>query len=407
MFFSFTAVETFIIIIAAFSVIYWITPKKHSWLPFVLITVALAWLAYNLVPDTTDDISRYFWVWKQAHEGGWDAMKYFIDEDQFDFKTFRMSAYYIYALSKLNSEHWIPCITMGIVYGSGFYCIYKMSTRFEVNKWHTYLGSMFFLSTYWFYDTCSGLRNGLAFAIIFVSSYQLMVERKYKILCYAGFFVGALMHSAGIIPIVLVLLAEITLNTSGKFLNFALVFGIVGGAAGIRWLSTISDNSFIQGIAGKVDRFEAGGSLETGTMFRVNMTVLFVVLMLILYYSFYILNSDYTNELKRFYKCYSIITYFCIGALFSGLIFVRFARWILPLIGALMFMIGKRTEEEYIEKNTLRYCEYYSDLNVRVRVRTRSYVVFLYIAYMAVHMWYMCNGSSLIWAHFAWEWNSL
>lgn len=405
--FGFTALQTFLVIVCIFAVVYWITPKKLSWFPFLLITVLFAWLAYNIVPDVTDDMSRYFWVWQKAHEGGWDAMKYFIDEDQFDFKTFRVSAYYIYAISKLNSEHWIPCITMGIVYGSGFYCIYKMSKRFEVNKWHTFLGSMFFLSTYWYYDTCSGLRNGLAFSVAFVCSYQLMVERKHKLLCFAGFVLAALTHSAGIIPIVLILLAELTLNTSGKFLNFMLVFGIIGGAVGIRWLDSISDNSFVQGIAGKVDRYEAGSLniFRTGTMFQVNIVVLLIVLFLTAYYSYYILHSEHTRELKRFYKCYSIIAFFCIGSLFSGLIFVRFARWILPLIGALMYMIGKSTEDEFIEKNTLVYCENFAPINVALRAKTRSLVTIIYVVFSAIHMWYLCNGSSLIWAHFDWEWN--
>lgn len=398
--FGLTALQMFLVIVAIFAVVYWITPKNFSWFPFLLITVLFAWLAFNIAPDPADDLSRYFKALTEMRNEGYDGLQRYINEDQFDFKTFRVAAYYVYLISKLPNNHWLPCITMFIVYSTGFYCIYKASKRFNVSKFYTFIGAMFFVCTYWYYDACSGTRNGLAFAVAFVCSYQLMVERKYKILCYIGFVLAALTHSSGIIPIVLVILAEITFNTSGKFLNFLLVFGILAGAAGIRFLAGISDNSFIQGLAGKVDRYEAGTSLETGTMFRVNMVVLFLVLMLILYMSYFILHCKYTKDLKRFYKYSSIISYFCVGAMFSGLIFVRFARWILPLIGALIYMIGMQMQENYIEEKSINYCKYYSPPNVSLRVKLKPIVTFLLVAFMAVHMWYMCNGSSLIWLHF-------
>ncbi|MDD6729157.1 MAG: EpsG family protein [Eubacteriales bacterium] len=406
---GFTALQTFLIFIALFAVIYWITPKKLSWLPFVLITIAFAWIGFNVVPDPADDLSRYFKALNEMRDGGYDTLQRYINENQFDFKTFRVAAYYVYFISKLPTNQWLPCITMFIVYGLGFYCIYKASKRFGISKTNTFLGAMFFICTYWYYDTCSGTRNGLAFAIAFACSYQLLVERKYKLLCYAGFVIASLTHSGGIIPVVLVILAEITFNTSGKFLNFLLVFGIIGGAAGIRWLASISDNSFIQGIAGKVDGREAAAIdfSSTGTMFRVNMVVLVVVIALILYFSYFILNCDYTSELKRFYKYSSIVAYFCVGALFSGLIFVRFVRWILPLVGGMIYMIGMQMENNYIDEKGISYCKYYSPSTVAIRVRFKPIVTFAFIAFMAVHLWYMCNGSSLIWMHFDFEWSYL
>ncbi len=404
--FGLTALQMFLVIVAIFVAVYWITPSKHSWFPLLLVTVLMAWLAFNIVPDSSDDLSRYFKVLDEMREEGYDGLQRYIEEDQFDFKIFRAAAYYVYFISKLPNDHWLPCITMFIVYGLGFYCIYKASKRFNTSKLNTFLGSMFFICTYWYFDTCSGTRNGLAFAVAFACSYQLLVERKFKILCYVGFVLAALTHSAGIIPVVLVIFTELTLNTSGKFLNFLLVFGIIAGAAGIRWLAGISDNSFIQGIAGKVDRYEASDLdiVNSGTMFQVNMVVLAIVLLLIFYFSYFILNSEYTKELKRFYKYSSIISFFCIGALFSGLIFVRFARWILPLVGGLIYMIGMQMQENYISEEGMSYCKFYSPPNVSFRVQIKQVVTFSYIVFMAVHMWYMCSGSSLIWLHFANEW---
>jgi hypothetical protein len=389
--FGLTALQMFLVIVAIFVVVYWITPSKNLWIPLLLITVLMGWLAFNLVPDSSDDLTRYFKALNEMRNEGYDGLQRYIQEDQFDFKTFRVAAYYVYFISKLPNNHWLPCITMFLVYGLGFYCLYKASKRFNINKLNLFLGAMFFICTYWYYDTCSGTRNGLSFAVAFACSYQLLVERKHKILCYLGFVLAALTHSAGIIPIVLVILAELTLNTSGKFLNFLLIFGILAGAVGIRWLASVNDSSFAQSLAGKVEGHEATSLNIFGesTMFKVNVVVLLVILLLIFYFSYFILNSNYTQSLKRFYKYSSIISFFCIGAIFSGLIFVRFARWILPLIGGLIYMIGMQMEEVYIEENTIAYCKYYSPTNVSFRVQIKSLVTVAYIAFIAVHMWYM------------------
>lgn len=404
--FGLTAVQMFLVVVAAFVVIYWIIPQKHSWFAFIFVTVGMAWIAYNLVPDSADDLARYFKALDEMRFEGYAGLQRYIEENQFDFRTFRVSAYYIYFISKLPNNGWLPCITMFIVYGIGFYCIYKASKRFNINKAYTFIGSMFFLSTYWYYDVCSGTRNGLAFAVAFACSYQLLVERKYEFLCYAGFVIASLIHSGGIIPVVLVLLAELTFNTSGKFLNFLLVFGILGGAAGIRWLAGISNNGFIQSLEDKLDGREASALdfSSAGTMFQVNMVVLLVSVLILFYLSYFILHSDYTPELKRFYKYSSIIIYFSIGALFSGLIFVRFARWLLPVVCGLIYMIGMQLQDNYINEKTLSYCRYYAPFNVSIRVNVKPFVTILYVVFMVVHMWYMCTGSSLKWAHFASEW---
>lgn len=398
--FGLTAIEVFLVIVAIFIVVYWITPQKFSWLPFLLITVLFAVLAFNITPYDSDDLSRYFKALNEMRVEGYDGLQRYIREDQFDFDTYRVAAYYVYFLSKLSNNHWLPFTTMFIVYGLGFYCIYKASVRFNVNKIHLFLASMFFISTYWYYDTVSGTRNGLAFAVAFACSYQHLVERKHFILCYIGYVLAALTHSAGILPVLLVIVTELTLNTSGKFLNFVFVFSISGGGVLIRYLSEVSDNDFIQSMAGKAENHGLGDSLETGTMFRVNITVLLIVTLLLIYVSYYFLNSDYTSSLKRLYKYASSTVYFMIGCMLSGLIFVRFARWILPLIGALLFMIGMQIQRNQINKEGLTKLTYYSPTKQSIRIKTRSVAYIIYVAYTAVHFWYLCNGSSLYWIMF-------
>lgn len=399
-----SAITWYLIFIGVFAVLYWVLPQKLNWISFIVLTFLFAFLAYKVEPNETDDISRYFHEMAFMREYGSKELDRLVEQNLFDFKNFRASMYYVYFISKFNDDYLLPAANIFIAYGLGFFSIFKAIRRFNINKVNSFIGIMFFLSTYWYYDEYSGTRNGIAFTLAFACAYQLMVERKYMLLSIVGLVIACFFHSAGIIPVVLIALTEITLNTSGKFVNFLLVFGIIGGAVGIRFLDNISDNSFIQGIAGKVDTYEADFQfIETQTTFKVNVVVTIIVLLLIIYYSYFILNDSRGGEMRRFYKFSSIICYFCIGATFSPLIFVRFARWIIPLIGCIIFMLGRDCQTRYIKDNTIEYCIYYAPTNISLRVKIQNIVVFLYCLFTAIHLWYACNGSSLIWLHFDWE----
>lgn len=398
--FGLSAIEVFLVIIAIFVVLYWIVPRKNVWFPFLIVVVLLSVLAFNIVPDESDDLARYFKALNEFRSGGKDTLDRYIEEDQFGWNTYRVAAYYFYFISKLGNNSWLPAITIFIVYGLGFLLIYKAAERFQVNKGYLFLASIFFLSTYWYYDTASGIRNGLSFAIIFACAYYHLVERKNIPLCYIGYLLACFTHSAGIMPVVLVVLTAVTLNTSGKFINFLLVFGFTIGGAAIQYLATISDNGFIQSLAGKAEHYSAGESLETSTMFIVNITIFVFVAAVMFYVSNYILHSNYSDDLKRIFKYSSIIMYFMLGSIYSGLIFVRFARWIIPLIGALFFMIGMQIQQNYIQSEGLSKCIYFSPFNQAIRVKTRQIFVLIYFAYTCIHFWYLCVGSSLHWMHF-------
>lgn len=398
--FGLTAIECFIAIVVIFIALYWITPRKFSWLPIIVITVLFAVLAYNMTPYDTDDLIRYYHEINYMRSDGLKELDRAFKDDVYEFNTYRVCAYYFYFISRFPNNNWLPAMTVFIVYGLMFLVIYKASRHFKVDKLNTFFGIMFFISTYWYYDVASGVRNGLAFAIAFACAYYHLVERKNIILCYVGYLLACFMHSAGFMPVFLVLLVEITLNTSGKFFNFLLLFGVAGGGAVIQFLAKKTDNSFIQSVAGEAGSHELADSLETGTMFLVNLSALIFITVLLIYVSYYLLHSDYTSQLKRIFKYFSINIYFMIGSLLSGLIFVRFARWILPLIGALSFMIGMQIQGNMIKKEGLAKLTYYTPFNQSIRIKTRSVVYLLYIAYTAVHFWYLCVGSSLHWIHF-------
>ena len=79
---------------------------------------------------------------------------------------------------------------------------------------------------------------------------------------------------------------------------------------------------------------------------------------------------------------------------------MRIARWILPMVGALFYMIGMQIQSDKIKKNGLSYYNYYAPPNEAIRVKTKPFFNALFIGYTAVHFWYLCVGSSLNWITF-------
>lgn len=398
--FGFTAIECFVIVVAIFIVMYWFLPKKALWISYLVTAFLFAVIAFKMTPDPKDDLSRYFYVLDQFRALGIDELHRYFEEGHYDWDIYRACAYYFYAISRQPNNHLLPGLTMFIVYGLMFLVIYKAGKRFNIDKLYMFLGSLFAISTYWFYDTASGIRNGLAFSIGFTCAYFYLVEQKHKILCYIGFVIAALMHSAGIMPVALVILTIITLNNSGKFMNFLLVFGLAGGGALIQYLATVTDNEMIQSLAGQAESHEAGERLVFDTtMFFVTVVTYFVVAFVMIFVSKFITEGEYADELKRFYKYCSIIMYFLVGCLYSGLIFVRFGRWIVPIIGALFFMIGMQIQKNELSRHAPSHF-YTLKLSVKIRYQTRSLFMLVYFAYTCVHFWYLLAGSSTHWLTF-------
>lgn len=400
MFFGLSAIQCFVAIIVIFIVIYWLTPRKSAWFPILVVTVLLAVLAFNFQPNETDDLTRYYSQINYLREYGYDYLQKCFDEEINDWNVYRVCGYYFYFISKLPSNSYLPAITIFISYGLMFLVLYKVANKFNVSKGNLFLSLMFFLSTYWYYDTASGIRNGLVFSVIFTCAYYMLFERKHILLCLVGCMLSCFMHSAGVILIGLLIITYLTINMNSKFLNIILVFGLAAGGWFMDYLSGITSNEFIQSIAGKAERHISGASFDTGTMFIVNVITYVIVALVMVYSSRYITSSKFVDEFKNFNKFSTYIMCFMIGCIFSSLIFVRLSRWILPVLGGMYYMIGMQLQSGQTvsteSKNEL--AEKSSKLVMQGRLRGLMIVIFC--TYTCIHFWYLCMGSSLNWISF-------
>lgn len=399
-----TALQFFFGIIVVFTITYWIFPNKIKWVSFVIMVALLGVLAFHIEPGPTDDLSLYFKYISSFHEEGFDACKSAIEDNAFDWKTYRMCAYYFYLVSLIGDVHWLPAITVMFSYGTTFLMIEKTSKRFEIDKKWTFFASMFFISTYWLYDLASGIRNGFAFAIVMICAYYHLVERKRIPLCYAGYVIACLCHSAGIVMVAVVVVAALTLNSSGKFVSIILVTGFALGGYLMRYLSSFSDSDYVQNVAERTSRFSVG-TIGRETNYYVNIATVLVVLLIVWYAAPFFTTGRYAKELKRLYKFSSSVCLFLIGGVATApMVFMRVTRWVVPVIGALVFMLAMQIQVDLLEGKVKRDIYDEKSKDIALRFRIRPFVIGAYVLFSIVHMWYSFNGSSMIYMYFADEW---
>lgn len=324
-----------------------------------------------------------------------------IDNNEFDFGALPVAGYYFYFISLFPDNHFLPFFTILICYGCMMLVVYKAAEKFNVNKFYLAVALFFLISTYWYYDTYSGTRNGLAFAIALACIYYHFVEKKNIILCLVGYVLVCGLHSTGIVIVVLAACAWISYKTASKFINIMLIFAIASGSIVITVLSNITDNEFILNLAGKTNEVTNSLSFSTQTNFLVNVATYVVSILIFAYCSIYIRKYISEKGVLRFLRFSEVVLYFLLGSIVSNLLFHRIARWILPVIIACVYMIGMQIQNDRLDKGLINL-NYDSDTPKaeKIRAMNKGITSFFIFAYSVVHFWYDFTGSSLIWLHF-------
>lgn len=392
----------YLAIVAAFCVIYPFVPRKYiKWL-FLALVLALSVMAFFVVPEETDDLSNYFWRITNLRKGGFSLLRQMIEDGSEDWDSLPVCGLYFYLISRFPDNGMLPAVTIFLAYGSIFWVLWRAAKRYEVNKWYLFLASVFLLSTYWFYDICSGIRNGLTFTLFCFFAYVELVEKKWRPACWVGYVAMCLMHSSGIL-MMMVRLALLVSGRKGSKLTSVLIFFvmIVGGAI-MPHLGEITGIEYFQLLSQKAERAVSTSGFANGTQYLVNVSV-FVVAVCVFYYAVYVIKkqtekyesfSDYINFVQ-------LIVFFMLGSITFILTFIRFARWVIPAVISVVFMVGMQANSNAkIEMLTGRKNK--SVIKSGMTLSSNELVInFCMVAYTAVHMWYACNGTSLIWLKFS------
>lgn len=385
-------------IVAGFFLLFFLIPRKYSWAPMLLFVIALAIFAYHIVPNENDDIGRYFRIIDALRADGYDRLQEMIRNNEFDFASQPVAGYYYYFISRFPDNHYLPFFTILIAYGLMMLVIYKTANRFNADKFYMAVALFFMISTYWFYDLYSGTRNGLVFAVVLACAYYHLAEKKRIILCFAGYALACGLHSAGIVLVVLVLIAWATYRVGSKYVNVALIFSIIIGSVGITVLSNILDNDFINNLAGKAEGAVSTLGISTQTTFFVNLAVYIVSVLIYAYCAVYIKKYADDKDGARFFRLAEVVLFFLLGVIISNMLFHRIVRWVLPVLTACVYMAGMQLQKDRLDKGLLSVA-YDSDTPraEKIRAMNKGATTFFVFGFSAVHFWYDFTGSSLAW----------
>ena len=393
----------YLAIVAAFCVIYPFVPRKYiKWL-FLALVLALSVMAFFAVPEETDDLSNYFSRVASLRKGGFSLLRRMIEDGSEDWDSLPVCGLYFYLISRFPDNGMLPAVTIFLAYGSIFWVLWRAAKRYEVNKWYLFLASVFLLSTYWFYDICSGIRNGLTFTLFCFFAYVELVEKKYKPLCWLGYLAMCMMHSSGILMMMIRGALLVSGKRNGKLVSVLVFFAMVVGGAVVPRLGDIFGIEYLQLISQKAERAVSTAGIYSSTQYIVNISV-FVVAAIVFFYMSYAVNKQ-----KEKYKGFSeymnfvqLIIFFMLGSVTFGLTFIRFARWVIPAVITPVFIVGMQATSN--EKNEILESggKKKSIIKSGMTVSSNEIIInFCFVAYTIVHMWYACNGTSLIWLKFS------
>ena len=396
--------EVYLSIFIAFSILYYFLPKEKSKYAYIFLVIALSIMAYNAVPNYTDDLYRYFMQLNNLRRGGWSVFKDMMKDDTIGWGTFPVCGYYFYFISRLPSNNYLQAITIFLAYGSMFLIVWKVSIRFNISKWYTSLMAFFILSTFWFYDICSGVRNGLAFCIFGLCAYYFFVEKKHKFLCIIGFILMSGLHSSVIMLDVILLLTIITGKSDSKLLTPFMFLGMAVGSSFIGYISEFSNNDYILLIAGKAERHmgEVIDITQIGASYASNIATFVILLLLLIYFIPIIKKSKYKDDLFKYMKFINFTMAFAFGSMFtSGLVFLRLVRFLMPSMVFILIIIGLQIYSDNKDKKVKKQHSKSIIVNVNKEKNNIMVINCLIFFYTVIYMVYACTLSSLIWLHFS------
>lgn len=388
----------YIMIVAIFFALYFIVPQKYSAIPCVLFVAAIAVMSYFVQPSETDDLARYFYLINQIQEAGYEGFREMLENNYSDFGSFPVCGYYFYFISLFKNPHFLPFFTILICYGCIILVIQKAAVKFKVDKFYTMLAIIFAISAYWYYDVCSGTRNGIAFTITVACAYYHFVERKNIPLCFIGYALACGMHSSGIVLVGLVAVAWISSDFASKIVNVALILSLAGGSALLGFFGDRAESDFMQSLLGKTETTLENLGISKQTNFYVNVATYVVCALIIFYCMPYIKKYVQDINQRRFFRFAEVLMYFMLGTVFTSLLFVRLARWVLPIVAAVVYMVGMQLQKNRMDAGLIdiSYTSKSPDAE-KVRAMNKGIFSFFVFAYSVTHFVYDITGSSLTW----------
>ena len=400
--------KIYLILTTGLFLLYWIMPRKYlGWL-FALFVLAMSVMAFHVEPNPTDDLARYFQQIRNLKTGGLDYLTDCIRDNVHGWGNAPVNGLYYYLISRLPDEHYLPAVTIFLAYGAMFHMLWLAAKRFEVGRADLFAACFFLVSTYWYYDICSGIRNGLAFTLFGYFLYLELVERRHVRLCWLGYLLMVGIHTS----VLLLLLLRVCLLLSGRRQRYASLFSplvlaaLLFGVPLLEVLSRVVQSSYLQSLLDKAEAYESGTGLaillDAGAMYYSNIATFIVCALLIAFFGKVVMESAQRERFRQYCVFLRYLLCLMLGAVTTSMVFLRLARWLLPQLTVILFLAGARmyrARDDAAQSGGV--VTVIRSKRAHLRGKNQRMIFYLTLLYSALHYAYSLIGSSLIWLHFS------
>ncbi len=206
-----------ILIMTLFILIYKVRLSKSiKLIAFVMLGLALGYIAYDTLPGIGDDLYRYNIILDDMYLLGKD----FFEKYSY-FGEISIIEYYFFIFSNPVLKRFLPVVTVFIFYSILFYIFYKENIKLRkddnnLNKNSILMYIVLIVSCIFFRKIVSCIRYFLAFAILVLAFYRDYVEGKTNITTIILYIISGLLHYC-VIPFIII---RVIFNKKFKLLKY-------------------------------------------------------------------------------------------------------------------------------------------------------------------------------------------
>lgn len=172
--------------------------QKKLYIIWGIFALALAIVAYCTEPSREDDLFRHYQEMERMRLGGIDYLK---DPNQAVYKSYFIINYLFYGIALIGNNRLLPFIIVLITYSLIFYVSLQMVKKYKINYSILSIGIILLFAILPFRIVVSGLRNWLAFSIVFFAIYRDFIEEKKDVATFLMYILPIFIHSSVIIII--------------------------------------------------------------------------------------------------------------------------------------------------------------------------------------------------------------
>lgn len=327
-----------LIIIILFFMIF-IIKKKYLKIYFIFVSIILAIIAFNFEPPKGYDLVRHYSMLENCRQYGWE---YIINHR--DYSTLPVGAIYMYAISLLGNNGFLPAITSFITYMSVFIVMYKFCEEKKYTKESIIFAFFTFVAVFNYVGLISGIRNNLCLALYFYFLYNDLVKNKNVIVSMIAYVVLAFIHPSIFVLIFIRLLLylknrKVSLLIKIGLLSWSLLKNLILG-----FLANFTSISIINLIVQKMNSYTVEEAMAVANVPLYTFVYCTIDIVLLLIFLKYKRNSQEDANLQKYNKFVTYMFCFVFGAIYEYHFFVRMSNFLLMLnLIPIIYLFSKKS----------------------------------------------------------------